>query len=208
MKDLQVLKDSIKKLNKDRINELLENIIKKYDSKEIIDNVFIPMLNELRELCRNNKIALPELLFSMQILLNLLKRLDMKDIEKANVNKKIVIGVIEGDPHDMGKNIVARMYECYGFQVYDIGKDVSVSKFVEKSKEVTADIVGISTMMSTTIDKVREAIKAIKRENPHTKIIVGGSFITSEIALDIGANGYAESAGDLIEKTNAMFLNN
>lgn len=137
--------------------------------------------------------------------MDLLAALDMKQVRREYAYNKIVLGVIESDPHDMGKNIVKRVYECYGFQVYDLGKDVPAPKFAEKASEISADIVGISTMMSTTLNEVCETIQLVKKRSPNTKVIVGGAFITPEVAMSIGADGYAESAGDLIESTEKMF---
>jgi len=207
IKELQNLAESLKKLEKDRFKEILDKVIKECNPQEIFDQVFVPTMAEIRARCHNDEIAIPELLLSMELMMELLATLDMKQVKREDAhNKKIVLGVIEGDPHDIGKNIVRRVYDCYGFQVYDVGKDVLAPKFAEKAAEVSADIVGISTMMSTTIDKVSQAIQIVKKTNPGIKVIVGGAFITPQVAMSIGADGYAESAGDLIEQTDKMFV--
>ncbi len=207
MSDLQLLAQFLRNFKKDEFKNLMDAVLKNHEAREIIDEFFIPSLNETRTRYYQDKIAIPELLLSIQLLLNLLSKIDMKKLGKAKPYSKIVLGVIEGDPHDMGKNIVKRVYECYGLEIYDLGKDTPVHSFADKAHEIDADIVGISTMMSTTVEKVCQAIQLIRKKSPNTRIMVGGAFMTSIVAKEIGADGYAESAGDLIEETDKIFSN-
>ncbi|MFX1352275.1 MAG: B12-binding domain-containing protein [Promethearchaeota archaeon] len=109
---------------------------------------------------------------------------------------KVVIGTVEGDIHDIGKNIVASMLVTEGFEVYDIGKDVPSAEFVKKAREVDADIIGASALLSTTMPAQREIVELLRKEGlkDKIKVMVGGAPATEEWAKEIGADGYAENA--------------
>ena len=204
MSHLQELMQSLRTFEKENFKNCMTLVIKNHEPQEIIDQIFTPGLDETRNRYYQGEIAIPELLLSMQLLMDLLSHLDIKQVGRKRGDNKIVLGVIEGDPHDLGKNIIKRMYECYGFQVYDLGKNVFINNFAEKVRETKSDIVGISTMMSTTVSKVSQAIELIKMESSSVNVIVGGAFITAAVAEDIGADGYAESAAVIIEETDKI----
>jgi len=121
--------------------------------------------------------------------------------EKISTKGKIVIGTIKGDIHDIGKNIVSAMLTASGFEVYDIGKDVSASKFLEEAEKVKADIIGASALMTTTMPALKDLIDYIKAKNLRNKykIIIGGGPVTKEYAEEIGADAYAENAVEAIK---------
>ena len=106
----------------------------------------------------------------------------------------VVIGVVEGDPHDLGKNIVAALFEAHRFDVHDLGKNVSADRFLDAVKEKKADILALSTMMSTPIEHMHQIIQWSRRLCRNTKIMVGGAAIDENIAGKIGADGYSETA--------------
>lgn len=139
----------------------------------------------------------PEVLLSahaMQKGLDLLRPL--LPIEKADVQGKIIIGTVEGDVHDIGKNLVAMFIEGAGFQVHNLGRDVPTSEFVEKAKEIEPHIVGLSAMMSTSMEKMGEVIEEFEKNGLRDKVafMIGGAAVTEEFAKEIGADGYAEDA--------------
>ena len=109
---------------------------------------------------------------------------------------KVVIGTIEGDIHDIGKTLVATMLSAGGFQVYDMGIDVPVMTLVEKAREVEADIVGVSALLTTTMTKQRDVIEALDDMGlrPQVKVMVGGAPVTEDWVNDIGADGYSADA--------------
>ena len=115
---------------------------------------------------------------------------------KISHKKKIVFGTIEGDLHDIGKNIVSAMLTGAGFEVHDIGKDVPVATFIEKAKELHADIIGVSALMTTTMDGQRRLIDELKKTNMRKKfkVLIGGGCTTQEWAKKIGADGYGRDA--------------
>ena len=115
---------------------------------------------------------------------------------------KVVLGTVEGDIHDIGKSIVSSLLFSSGFEVYDLGKDVSVKAFIKKVKEVDADIVAASALLSTTMPIQKELIEELKAEGlrEKVKVMVGGAPVTEEWAEEIGADGYAEDAPGAVDK--------
>jgi len=118
----------------------------------------------------------------------------------VKVQGSIVLGVVEGDVHDIGKNIIKMMFDISGFTVHDLGRDVPLEKFVEKQLETGSDIVALSAMMTTTMGQMPKVIKTIRDKNPNCKILVGGAPITSDIAKDYGADAYGKDTADSIQQ--------
>ena len=110
--------------------------------------------------------------------------------------KKVVIGVVEGDTHDIGKNLVKIMLETAGFDVRDLGRDVPLDDFVTTAKEIDADIIALSTLMTTTMAGMGTVVQKLKEAGirESTKVIVGGSPISQKFANEIGADGYSANA--------------
>ena len=123
-------------------------------------------------------------------------------LPKENDSKKIkgVIGVVEGDTHDIGKNLVRIMFETAGFEMYDLGRDVPVRDFVEKVKETNASLLCMSTLMTTTMGGMEKIINMLKEEGIRNKVtvMVGGSPISQKYANDIGADGYSSNAVEAV----------
>lgn len=115
--------------------------------------------------------------------------------------KKAVIGVVEGDTHDIGKNLVKIMLETAGFEMYDLGRDVPLDQFIEKAKEVNADLICISTLMTTTMGGMQTIIEKLKEQGirDQFKVMVGGSPISRKFADDIGADGYSVNAVEAVK---------
>jgi len=122
------------------------------------------------------------------------------------VRRKIVIGVVEGDVHDMGKNIVAAVLEACGHEVYDLGRNVANEAFLDAINSTKADILALSAMMSTPLANMRTLIKMAKTMYPRIGIIVGGASFNSDLALKIGADAYAENAVSVPEETGRLIL--
>jgi methanogenic corrinoid protein MtbC1 len=112
----------------------------------------------------------------------------------------VVIGVVEGDVHHMGKNIVAAVLSANGFMVYDAGRDVPASKFLEMVRETSAKILALSVMMSTPQNNMAELVRAVRLVSPSTRVIVGGASMDAELGKLIGADGYAENATTVPEE--------
>ena len=112
----------------------------------------------------------------------------------------IVLGVVEGDVHDIGKNLVKTMFDVAGWTVYDLGRDVPFDKFVEEQIKTGAEVVGISALMTTSMLAMPEIVKKLREKNPNVRIMLGGAPINPEVVEKYGADGYAKSAGTAVEE--------
>jgi len=133
------------------------------------------------------------------------------DILKPHINKddvrkmgQVVIGTIQGDVHDIGKNIVKLMFGVGGFEVHDLGRDVPLEKFVEEQMRTDSEIVAMSAMMTTTMMGMKKVIQIIKEKNPNVAIMLGGAPVTQDVASLFGADGYADSAGNAVQEAIKM----
>jgi len=106
----------------------------------------------------------------------------------------VILATVKGDIHDIGKNIVGLMLRNYGFEVYDLGKDVSAEEIVKKAKETNAPIIGLSALMTTTMLEMREVVSLVRQEGLNAKIMIGGAVVNADYAKEIGADGYSEDA--------------
>ena len=131
---------------------------------------------------------------AIEILEPLLKR----DADTAEM-PVVVIATVEGDIHDIGKNLVALMLRNYGFRVIDLGKDVPKEDIIRAAKENNASIIALSALMTTTMQRMKEVIAYAKAENVNAKIMVGGAVITQEYADEIGAHGYSADAAEAVK---------
>ena len=122
---------------------------------------------------------------------------------------RVVIGTVAGDIHDIGKTLVATMLSASGFQVYDLGVDVDVAAFAQKAREVNADIVGVSSLLTTTMVKQRDVIEALEDLGlrPQVKVMVGGAPVTQSWAAEIGADGYSEDAMGAVQLAKTLVAN-
>jgi corrinoid protein of di/trimethylamine methyltransferase len=111
---------------------------------------------------------------------------------------QVVIGSIQGDVHDIGKNLVKMMFDVAGWEVYDLGRDVPLENFVKEQMRTDSEVVAMSAMMTTTMLGMKKVIKMIKEKNPNVMIMLGGAPVTKDVATLFGADGYAESAGNAV----------
>ncbi len=116
------------------------------------------------------------------------------------VNAQVVIGSIQGDVHDIGKNLVKMMFDVAGWDVHDLGRDVPLENFVEEQLKTDSEVVAMSAMMTTTMLGMKKVIKMIKDKNPNVAIMLGGAPVTKDVANLFGADGYAESAGNAVSE--------
>ncbi|MBN3449159.1 corrinoid protein [Clostridium botulinum] len=174
--------------------ECIENNISAYES---IDKGLAHGMNRAGELYEEGEYYIPELLMCSDAMYSGLEVLK-PHLKKNDLGKKhkIVIGVIQGDTHDIGKNLVKIMMETEGFEVIDLGRDVPPRDFVDKAKEIEADIICMSTLMTTTMDGMEEVIKLLKEEGIRDKVtvMIGGGPISQNFADKIGADVYTTDA--------------
>lgn len=201
-------------VSEDILKRLREAVVK-YDveltvelAKEVIATGFDPLkaieqglgegLRVIGDEFEAGEIFLPMLMMAAQAVKESLTILEPA-LPKGTSRKtlgKVVIGTVEGDIHDIGKTIVAAMLTANGFEVYDLGCDTPTSKFVDKVKEVKADIIGMSALLTTTMTKMAEVISVLKKAGlrGNVKVIVGGAPVSAAWAEKIGADAYAEDA--------------
>jgi corrinoid protein of di/trimethylamine methyltransferase len=120
--------------------------------------------------------------------------------QKDGVNAQVVIGSIQGDVHDIGKNLVKMMFDVAGWEVHDLGRDVPLESFVEEQMRTDSEVVAMSAMMTTTMLGMKKVIAMIKEKNPNVGIMLGGAPVTKDVANLFGADGYAESAGNAVSE--------
>jgi len=119
---------------------------------------------------------------------------------EAGLNAQVVIGSIQGDVHDIGKNLVKMMFDVAGWDVHDLGRDVPLENFVEEQLRTDSEVVAMSAMMTTTMLGMKKVIAMIKEKNPDVAIMLGGAPVTKDVANLFGADGYAESAGNAVSE--------
>jgi len=188
------VRDMDEELAVEAAREALEN---KIEALTAINEGLVKGMNEASRLYEEGEYFVPELLLcsdAMYAGLNILSPHIQRSNEKSKV--RVVIGVVEGDTHDIGKNLVKLMFDVEGFEIYDLGRDVPLTDFVSKAKEVDAHMVCLSTLMSTTMDGMSVVIDLLKKEGLREKVIVlvGGGPVSQSFAASIGADGYAENA--------------
>ena len=161
----------------------------------VVNEMIIPALNKVGEDYEARKIYLPQLLMSaeaaksaFEVIKSASKRSEIKG------KQKILLATVKGDIHDIGKNIVKLILENYGYDVVDLGKDVSPEKIVGEARRLSADVVGLSALMTTTLSAMEESVSLVKKELPNCKIMVGGAVLTADYADEIGADFYASDA--------------
>ncbi len=179
---------------------------KKVDHQEI-KTTLIRAVEVVRKKLMSNKMSIPEFLLSIDTMFIALDIISREKPGPAQAKGSIVIGLVEGDPHDLGKNIISRVYQAYGYKVLDLGREVSRDAFVSAVHGTKADILALSAMMSTTMPAMQGIIQEVKLKHPGIVVMVGGAPLDREIAMRYGADGYADSALTVIEETEAA-LNN
>jgi corrinoid protein of di/trimethylamine methyltransferase len=179
-----------------------EALAKGVDPTEAIEKGFAEGMKEIGRLFEKLEIYLPQVIISADAMVAGVEVLHDRILAKGGqaVPKTVLLGTIQGDVHDIGKNIVKIMLESNGFKVYDLGRDVPILEFIEKVRELDPDIVGVSALMTTTMVHMPRLIEAL-RENglrEKVKVMVGGAPVLPEWAKKIGADGYGESAAEAV----------
>ncbi len=178
---------------------------------EIIDEGLLPGLAAIGELFESEEIFLPELTLSAMVFQSAMVVLQPIINEQGLMKKKkgtVVIGTVKGDMHYIGKNIVRLLLEISGFEVHDLGVDVDPFKFVDKAKEVNADIIALSALLTTTLVGQRDVLEALGGQGlrKRFKVMVGGGAVNAKWSEEIGADGYAETAYGAVELAGS-FMN-
>ena len=176
-----------------------EAVEKKMDLLEVIEKGYVRGIQTVGDLWEKGEYFLPELITSAECMKAAMSILQ-PELEKAQIQAqsrgKVIIGTVEGDIHDIGKNLVASMLAANGFEVIDLGADVRLETFVEKAEKENADFVCLSALLTTTMIGQKKVIEILKEKNltPKIKVLVGGAPVNQKWAEDIGADGYGENA--------------
>ena len=172
----------------------------------VIKKYLIPGINQVGEYYDNKKYFLPQLIAGANAMKEAMEYLeplllaDKKDEAKATV----VIATVEGDIHDIGKNLVVLMLKNYGYRVFDMGKDVPAESIVNKAIEENAQIIGLSALMTTTMMRMKDVVDLAKEKGCQAKIIIGGACITESFAEEIGADGYSKDASECVKLIDSL----
>jgi trimethylamine corrinoid protein len=195
--------------DKPRAQELASEAIRSaVDLNEVIDKGYVPGIQAVGELWEKGEYFLPELITSAECMKAAMDILQ-PEMAKANIKSrslgKIVIGTVEGDIHDIGKNLVASMLQANGFEVFDLGADVKLERFIEKAEAEKADIICLSALLTTTMLNQKRFIELLRQKNLYGKykVLVGGAPATRKWADDIGAQGFAENAALAVKAAKA-----
>jgi len=196
---LNELRDALINLDIDKTLELVKKAIDQGFKPIEIINSMAEGMRVIGERFEKGEYFISDLIVSSEIFkeaMNILEPLIMKEKEIVKPIGRVIIGTVEGDIHDIGKNLVATMLKVNGFELIDLGVDVPPQKFVEAVKQYNPDIVGMSALLTSTMMNMRKVIEALEKEGlrDKVKIIVGGAPITEEFAKRIGADAYGENA--------------
>jgi len=175
--------------------------------QQIMSEGFIVGIRELGDRFNEGEVFLPELMMAAEAMEAAMAICNAALPEGQTQSRgTVVIGTVEGDVHDIGKAIVASYLRAAGFVVHDLGRNCPTDKFVEKAKEVDADVVGASALLTATLRKQRDIVEALEEEGLRDKVkfVVGGAVCTQGWADEIGADAYAKDAGDGIRKIEAL----
>jgi corrinoid protein of di/trimethylamine methyltransferase len=197
---LELLKDGVINYKEDQVKEAShESLDAGFTPLEMIMDGLAAGMEVVGQLYERNEYFVPEVLMCADALYAGLAILRPHVPKKeGGVNAQVVIGSIQGDVHDIGKNLVKMMFDVAGWDVHDLGRDVPLEKFVEEQMRTDSEVVAMSAMMTTTMLGMKKVIKMIKEKNPNVAIMLGGAPVTKDVANLFGADGYAESAGNAV----------
>lgn len=209
MADLSAISENVVNGNAEIVSELVKKSIDEgIDALTILNDGLIKGMDVIGEKFKNYEVYLPGLIVSARAMKAGLAILKPKLSSSTEISPiKIAIGTVQGDTHDIGKNIVSAMLEGAGFQVNDLGFDVSPEAFVSEIKDGGAQVVGMSALVTTNMLSMKETIEAIVEAGvrEQVKIIIGGAPVTQEYADKIGADGYADDAVGAVELVRKLF---
>ncbi|MDD3656539.1 MAG: corrinoid protein [Atribacterota bacterium] len=203
MLDLNEISEALQRGDAGKVEELVRlALAEKLSPKEILENGLIKGMNIIGVKFKNNEVYVPEVLIAARAMHAGMDVLKPKLVETGVKNiGKVVIGTVKGDLHDIGKNLVKMMLEGAGFEVIDLGVDVSADKFVSAVKEYKPNILGMSALLTTTMVNMVDVIKSLQLSDlrEKVKVMIGGAPITQNYAEQIGADGYSPDAASAAE---------
>ncbi|MBI4828463.1 MAG: cobalamin B12-binding domain-containing protein [Nitrospinae bacterium] len=205
---LQKLAQGVTEFDDDMVREAAEEwVASGDDTYDAIFDGLVAGMEEVGRLFSAQEYFVPEMLMAADSLYIGLDIMKPHMIQRyTGVRGTVVIGTVQGDVHDIGKNIVKMMFDVAGFNVFDLGRDVPLEEFLKKQLETNSDIVCLSAMMTTTMMGMPKVIAMIKEKNPNCKILIGGAPITDDVAVKFGADGTARDASNALEEAVKMIV--
>lgn len=207
VKATQTLEEVILEGYEDRSAKATEELLKTMKPLEIVEGIIIPALEKVGKEYEEGLSFLPQLIKSADTVKNAFAILKeaMKSTGDNISYGRIILATVQGDIHDIGKNIVKVLLENYGYDVIDLGKDVPIEKVVETAKNQDVKLVGLSALMTTTVANMQKTIEALKAAGLECKTAVGGAVLTADYAQKIGADHYCKDAMDTVKVANSIY---
>ena len=210
MFDFKLIVDSLIEFDEAKVLKLVQNGLDEgVAAKEILNQGLIAGMDVVGEKMESEDMFIPEVLMAAKVMsaaVGILKPL--LTVEDMSAMGRVIIGTVKGDLHDIGKNLVAMMLESAGFEVYNLGVDISPDKFVSEVNEKNANMVCLSALLTTTMPMMKQTIDAVVESGlrDRVKIMVGGAPVTKNYANEIGADGYAPDAGSATKLAKALLI--
>ncbi len=196
------LKEAVLKGNRNGIAKLTKEALNTgEDAQKLLNEALLPAINMVGDYFEQKKYFLPQLIASAEAMKNAIEVLEEKLLVNASQDNMpvVVIATVEGDIHDIGKNLVALMLKNFGFKVIDLGKDVPKEVIVQRAKEENADIIALSALMTTTMQRMKDVVQLVKAEGMNCKVMIGGAVTTPEYAQEIEADAYSKDAAEAVK---------
>jgi len=206
MVDLKALADVVIKGDQNAAVDMTKSALEDgMAQKSILDEGLIAGMDIIGDRFKKNEVYIPEVLIAARAMKMAMEVLE-PELVKAGVEPvgKLVIGTVQGDLHDIGKNLVAMMLKGAGFEVIDLGVDVKPEKFVEQVKESGVQLIGMSALLTTTMPGMEKTIKILKDSGLSAKVIIGGAPVTKDYADKIGADGFASDAASAVDMAKSL----
>jgi len=206
MADLKALADAVIRGDQSAAVEITKAAIEEGTAaKSVLDDGLIAGMDVVGARFKKNEVYIPEVLIAARAMKMAMEVLE-PELVKAGVEPvgKFLIGTVQGDLHDIGKNLVAMMLKGAGFEVIDLGVDVGPEKFVEQVRAAGAQLVGMSALLTTTMPGMEKTIKALKDAGVSVKVMIGGAPVTQDYADKVGADGYAADAASAVDIAKSL----
>ncbi len=200
------LQNAVIKGDEEGITGMVEEALSQgYEPLVISNKGLVPGMDVVGQLFKTGKFFLPQVMLSAETMKKAFTRIKKEIKKQEKGTKKILMATVEGDIHDIGKNIVITLLENNGFEVIDLGKNVSTEEIVHQAKEKRVDLIGLSALMTTTMTEMNSVVKAVKQNGLGIPIAIGGAVVTPEYAKEIGAELYAKDAMAAVERIKNFF---
>jgi len=206
MADLKALADAVIRGDQATAVNVTKEALKEGTApKQVLDQGLIAGMDVVGARFKSNEIYIPEVLIAARAMKMAMEVLE-PELVKAGVKPigKLLIGTVQGDLHDIGKNLVAMMLKGAGFEVIDLGVDVAPDKFAAEAKAKDVNLIGMSALLTTTMPGMEKTIKALQQAGVQAKIMVGGAPVTKSFADRIGAHGYAPDAASAVDTAKSL----